>query len=287
VAPQSQLPNLRRRRKPKEQGVFEEWWASPDKYKISYSIPGFNQVQYHNRGKTSLTGDRGLVPFGDTMVEIFLVHPLPTTSDNEKVSYIVANRQLGQVPLVCAGLNASAPNNPPGATYCFDNQKPVLRLEQTDGNLFVLFNDIIRTGIHYVDKQITIQDSRVPIVKAQITDLQFPNTIEDSVLAIPASATLDDHLTVKASVMTGKKIGGKDIKYPPMATQQRIEGSVVLIAVITQSGDIADLDVISGPKELRDSSIEAIKTWKYSPYLLNGQPIEVRTEINVDYALSK
>jgi protein TonB len=58
-------------------------------------------------------------------------------------------------------------------------------------------------------------------------------------------------------------------------------------AKITKKGDIADPEVISGPKELCSSALEAVKTWKYEPYRLNGQPVEVTRTVNVIYALGR
>jgi TonB family protein len=272
--------------KPKEQGVFEEWWASPDKYKISYSSLSFNQVRYHNGDKTWTTGDKGWVPFRDRMVEEYLVHPLRIAPDLQTLHYTVANRKLGQVSLVCASPEPSTNSRPNVAeTACFDNQKPVLRLEQPDRNIFVLFNDTIRWDGHYIDKEILIEDATLPIVKANVTAVEFPSTIDNSVLAMPAATNSDERLNLRAGVMAGRKLGGRIIHYPITARQERVQGTVMIAAVITKSGDIANLDVISGPKELRNSALDAIKTWKYQPYLLNGQPVEVSTEIYVDYTL--
>jgi TonB family protein len=64
-----------------------------------------------------------------------------------------------------------------------------------------------------------------------------------------------------------------------------VQGSVVLRAVISKTGTIEDLKVVSGPKELTESAIDAVKRWKYLPYLLNSQPVEVDTTITVNYML--
>jgi TonB family protein len=274
--------------KPKEQGVFEEWWASPDKYKISYSSTSFNQVQYYVDGKTWTTGDKGWVPFRDSMVEHYLVHPLQMPLDTDDGPYTIVKRQLGKVSLACAAPDNSRSGKPAyGDTICFDDQRPVLRLEEPDQNIFVLLNDIIRIGNHYIDKQILVEDSTHPVVKADTTALEFPNAIDGSVLAIPQSASNDERPTAAPGVMQKKKTGGQDIKYPPIARQQRVQGTVMLDAIISKSGDIANLEVISGPKDLRGACIDAVKSWKYQPYLLDGQPVDVRTEINVDFALGR
>ncbi|HEX5234350.1 MAG TPA: energy transducer TonB [Silvibacterium sp.] len=272
--------------KPKDQGTFEEWCASPDRYKISYSSSSFNQVQYHNGDKTWTTGDTGWVPFRLSMVQDYLVHPLRIPDPVYTQHFILVNKQLGAVSLVCADSNSSAIDKSPtsDSIFCFDPQKPVLRLERPDGNIFVLFNDTMLVNNQFVDKQILIEDSTHPIVKAEVTTLEFPS-VPDPALVPPASAISNDRPTAAPGVMAGKRISGQDIKYPLTARQERLQGSVMLAAVIDKSGSIAELEVISGPKDLRESTVKAIQTWKYTPYLVNGKPVDVRTVINVDYSM--
>ena len=76
-------------------------------------------------------------------------------------------------------------------------------------------------------------------------------------------------------------------KYPPDAKKAKIQGKVVLSAVIGKDGNVENLRVISGPKELQQSSLDAVRQWTYKPYLLNGDPVEVKTTVNVVYSLGK
>ena len=91
---------------------------------------------------------------------------------------------------------------------------------------------------------------------------------------------------IASGVMAGNKLSGDNPKYPADAKKAKVQGTVVLEAVISKTGDIENLRVVSGPKELRASSIEAVKTWKYKPYMLNGDDVEVTTKINVTYSLA-
>jgi protein TonB len=74
--------------------------------------------------------------------------------------------------------------------------------------------------------------------------------------------------------------------YPTLARQARIQGSVQLRAVISKNGTIGNLSILGGHAMLVASAIEAVKQWRYRPYLLNGEPIEVETEITVNFMLS-
>lgn len=74
--------------------------------------------------------------------------------------------------------------------------------------------------------------------------------------------------------------------YPPEARYAHIQGTVRLSATINKNGDIVDLEVLDGPIELVVSAVNAVRKWKYRPYLLMGNPVEVQTEIMVNYTLS-
>jgi protein TonB len=74
--------------------------------------------------------------------------------------------------------------------------------------------------------------------------------------------------------------------YPSLARQARIQGAVELRAIISKAGTIENLAVVSGHPMLVESAIEAVRQWRYRPYLLNHEPIEVETEITVNFVLS-
>lgn len=73
--------------------------------------------------------------------------------------------------------------------------------------------------------------------------------------------------------------------YPPAARMKRVTGTVVLAAIIAKDGRVKNLKVVSGPKELTESAIGAVQQWRYRPYLLEGEPVEVETQITVNYQL--
>ncbi|MFY9907919.1 MAG: energy transducer TonB [Terriglobales bacterium] len=74
--------------------------------------------------------------------------------------------------------------------------------------------------------------------------------------------------------------------YPPIARQARVQGAVELRAIISKNGNIENLVVVRGHPMLSAAAIEAVRQWRYRPYLLNGEPIEVETEITVNFLLS-
>jgi TonB family protein len=92
-------------------------------------------------------------------------------------------------------------------------------------------------------------------------------------------------VSIAAGVIAGNKIDGENPKYPAEARAAKVSGTVVLRATISKTGAITNLQVISGPEELRASAIDAVRTWHYKPFILNGEPTVVDTTISVNYNL--
>jgi protein TonB len=71
-----------------------------------------------------------------------------------------------------------------------------------------------------------------------------------------------------------------------MARQARVQGQVVLRAMISREGTIENLQVLSGHPMLVRAAVDAVRQWRYRPYVLNGEPVEVETEVKVNFVLS-
>jgi len=73
--------------------------------------------------------------------------------------------------------------------------------------------------------------------------------------------------------------------YPPSALHMHVEGPVELLATISKTGDISAVKILRGDPGLARAAVEAVKQWKYKPYLLNGEPVEIQTEVTVKFKL--
>ena len=91
---------------------------------------------------------------------------------------------------------------------------------------------------------------------------------------------------ISQGVTKGLLIHRVEPTYPPLARSARVQGEVILSAVIDADGQIQNLQLVSGHPMLVPSAIEAVKKWRYKPYLLNGSPVEVETMITVIFSLS-
>ncbi len=116
-------------------------------------------------------------------------------------------------------------------------------------------------------------------------------------LRIPGLLTGNNHImpvappTISRAFRTSSMLEGMLIRrvepaYPALAKSARIQGPVVLVAIISKAGTIENLHAVSGPPLLVPATIAAVSQWRYRPYILNGEPIEVETQITVNFYLS-
>jgi len=109
--------------------------------------------------------------------------------------------------------------------------------------------------------------------------------IGNTPVAVPKVAA-PTRVRVSAGVQAGNLINQVKPVYPAIAKSARISGAVVLQAEISKQGTIENLRVISGHPMLVQNALDAVKQWRYKPYLLNGEPVPVETTITVNFTLS-
>ena len=120
------------------------------------------------------------------------------------------------------------------------------------------------------------------------TGTGVPNSVISDVVKLPPvmpKVVVPSKVRVSSGVAQGLLIHQVKPAYPPLAVQARVQGTVVLQAVIAKDGTVRDLRVVSGHPLLVQAAMEAVQLWRYKPYLLNDQPVEVDTQINVNFTL--
>lgn len=119
-----------------------------------------------------------------------------------------------------------------------------------------------------------------------------PNGVMYGVIAGPRDATALPRLAtpfkvrISSGVAEGMLLYQEKPQYPTLARQARVQGPVVLQAVIGKDGTAQNLHVLSGHPMLTSAAIGAVKAWRYRPYYLNGEAIEVDTQITVNFVLA-
>ena len=108
-----------------------------------------------------------------------------------------------------------------------------------------------------------------------------------AVQPISPPPTTSAHDVRVSKVMEGMLVRRIEPRYPPPAIAARIEGPVKIKAIISREGIIQQAEVLSGSPLLSRAALEAIREWRYRPYILNGEPVEVETEITVNFTLGR
>jgi len=104
------------------------------------------------------------------------------------------------------------------------------------------------------------------------------------VKAAPKSL-VPQRIPVGGNVQQAKLVNQPKPQYPPLARQARIQGTVRFTAIIGVDGRIQNLTLVSGHPLLVPAAQAAVKEWVYQPTLLNGEPVEVVTQIDVNFTL--
>ena len=109
----------------------------------------------------------------------------------------------------------------------------------------------------------------------------------DRVSRLEAPPSAPQRVPVTSTIEAAKLVSRIQPVYPPIAIQARIQGNVVLHAIIGKEGAVSELQVLSGHPLLVQAAFDAVRQWRYSPTLLSGQPVEVETTITVSFVLGQ
>ncbi|MFZ0761088.1 MAG: TonB family protein [Candidatus Sulfotelmatobacter sp.] len=152
---------------------------------------------------------------------------------------------------------------------------------QADEEPIVIKNDFAQPTAKPV-AQPDVPPPSTAAIAAAVGGQKLPNLVDGQTKApTPVLQTLH----VSQGVSRGLLVKKAQPVYPPSALDMRIEGAVELLATISKTGDISAVKVLSGDPNLAHAAADAVKQWKYKPYLLNGEPVEIQTQITVNFKL--
>src|SRR5579864_5707522 len=145
---------------------------------------------------------------------------------------------------------------------------------------------VVRSDTRHLASASTPHDSEAEQAPSAIglggtADTKALASISNAAVAKPSPQMLK----VSQGVMEGLVLKRVQPRYPSQALQMRIQGPVQLQATITKDGDIANLKIVSGDAVLAKAAQDAVKQWKYKPYYLNGEPVQIETQILVNFRL--
>lgn len=284
---------------PGEQGTYEYWWVAPGVYRSSWTRPGAVRTDWHTAGGRNVSeakGDR--LSFLEQQLQLLLFAPFPDVRKLDSHDFDLKKGQLGfgKTALPCVEIDTHKRKDGtwpvlPGAAahfFCFEPGEPLLRLARDGEVLNFEFDRLKKFQNRILAGSITIAYGNQKLLTFTVEAIGLIANDEGAVTP-PADAKPTAPLGLSGPSAAQARLTKKAVPiYPEEAKADRISGTVVLDVMIGADGKVRDLRVVGSPSpSLTKSSLECISNWQYSPYLADGEPLEVNTLVKVIYALSR
>jgi TonB family protein len=298
----------------KDQGTYDEYYVSPKKSTSSYSTAKSSRTEYNTEAGRFFSGAQILAyPLLGQLRAVY-VYPGAAMALTSRLDLASDIREINGTKYVCIAVNTrpTSPDIQPKllATYCFDGPPDTLRIAFFDsyqgpytivrshpiafegrslaGDIEMkLAGKLALTAHIETIAPVTPSDEAVftppaDAIPFQIRTIGVKGSSPNTTLTIPTG-----RMSISGGVAQGLLVEKTQPVYPPVAVAARVQGTVVLQAVINKEGHVEDLRVVSGMPLLQQAATDAVKQWVYRPYLLNGEPVEVLTTVNVVFSLSQ
>jgi TonB family protein len=172
--------------------------------------------------------------------------------------------------------------------YCVDPATLELRLEYA-GQITTEFRQSVKTQGRYLVREVVVTAGKQKLFTASVDTVEALDPTAE-MFSPPADATLKQRPPNPHGegpvVTTGYLIKKTKPRYPSASKKAKEEGVVTVAAVIGTDGKIHGLEVLASPSsKLAESAVDAVSKWEYKPYLLNGEPVEVDTLVEVTFSL--
>jgi TonB family protein len=273
-----------------DKGTYEEWRITPRRYKLAFQSPLVSFEEYGtDQGVFRTAGQdwRGR-PLG--MIELAIVQPVSVRVNMDKMKFTNFEHSFGKAKVPCTALvDLHGELQPEYAiSYCFAPTNAVVLYSTSSGKVYqALYQHISAVHGHYVAHDIQYFLLGKPWLTIHIDTLESISPAALPSLTVPAGLLPADRRDNGASGVFQVGTLNEKIfpKYPVGAKQMGVQGTVLLGATIARDGHIRKLDVLAGPPQLQQPALDAVKQWVYTPYLLDGEAVEVQTDINVVFSL--
>jgi TonB family protein len=274
--------------KKKESGTAEEWWVSPKSHRLVITSPSFNEtIPSAKNEPTTINREAYLVH--NLLDQV--AHPIPHFGGPTNLKVEEKPYAVGKVKLSCLVVTSSVAKDkkessqakPVNSQFCTEPDRNVLRIRFDDGYGL----EIVRNRLaNFLTTSVALENG-VSYGKLAITGhVDVLETYDPVKTPVELETSSREPETISGLVIAGHILSKTVPSYPQYARDQHISGTVVLCAIISKQGTISSLDVVASPDpSLSQSSLEAVKHWTYTPYLLDGVPTEIDTTITVNYAL--
>lgn len=253
-------------------GTFEEWWSGAQQSKKTWTIDGKTSSLYHDGSGSYLQGEEPPIALEYFLPKVF-IRPVPSFSPKEKM--IATESAFGGAKLRCIRPADSSQMMALAMKVCFDEQRPIVRwiggsaLQQT-------FNQILQfDGRSYLAREIEIAGKEGVILSTKLDIIETLAAWKPDLFLAPAGAAKVGLVSSEYEVSSPKPLKTVPPHYSSFARAERLQGTVVVAAIIAADGSIRKLEPIaSAAPALTQAAVSAMHDWKYQPALDHGVPVE-------------
>ena len=280
VFDESKVPN---------EGTIEVWHAGADE-RTMYTFGDATSTTLKHDGKTyySFEGPSLRREAREIMQDV--LHPGPRPAETDGTVPELRKEKFGTNEFDCVMLSRPLKGSRPVPlglfpTYCISNG--IIRLTYHSVDQLVVLNHIGTFLGHTVAQEVTIQEARAEVATGKVVTLATYVPVAAEFVPGADMRPAGETARISGSVIAGSRISSVDPVYPDSAKRNHVEGTVILHAIIERDGTVHRLQPMNAvDPDLAIAAILAVRQWKYKPYLLNGEPVEVDTTITVNFRIN-
>jgi Gram-negative bacterial TonB protein C-terminal len=271
---------------PTERGTVEKWWAAQGSERTIVHLPSLNED-----GSTPKNASPAVMRDWYLVQELIeaAVHPVPSgVRPGAKVKE--GAREFGKTRLSCVTPVSDLTQGSKLTTLCMTPQIDDVRALLESNGSEMIRNSIGKFGDTYVALELQISLLGQHAIAGKVTTLQSFDPATSKVQLQSSAAAGSDTFSIgrfPARVLDGKRVSFVEPSYPNIAKVGHMSGSVVLGATICKDGSVRNVAPLAYSDVIFvGAASNAVLQWKYVPYLVNGEPVEVSTTITVNFAFN-
>jgi len=263
-------------------GSFEEFYVGPKRYKQILTGDVINQIDVATDAGLYRSGDQTWISQVELQVQNEVLSPVHRASLKRDHTHAEAiDWPVGKINLPCVILRRTdmtiSPNGLP--KFCFDPETVRVRYTRGNGWDETVYNNIVTFQGRAIAKDTTVTHSGKPFLKIHVASLESLDPVDESLFKTqPGASLVGGRITLSSAILAdeyllerGALSGGGE------------KGEVHLRFVVGKDGRVIESDVIDGPEKLRKSALKSMREYRFRPFLVLDQPVEVESKMVFDY----
>ena len=256
-------------------GVYEEFWASPEKYKRIYKSDNFNQTDYASDRGLFRRGDQQWPDPAESQVRAEIIAPFSYAATLQGFLATSIERTFSGYTLQCVLIERNSVIVSDPTQYCFEPGSSILRYSRGFGWYQTVYNRIASFQGHHLAQDVEVTKAGKPYLKMSVETIELISHVNEADFAPPTDAA-----GPIAERVSGVHPVPIKTSYPVWSASLRGQQfSVKVDIVIGKNGRVMSAHAVSGPAEGQKACEKAVKKWIYSPYLVLDKPVEVEEQV--------